>query len=44
MGKISLESSSTYWQQAELGSSQRQETNAAAWEILLMLLGSFHLV
>lgn len=47
MGKILLESSSTYLQyaeEAELGSSQRQGTNAAAWEILLMLLRSFHLV
>lgn len=47
IGKILLESSSTYLQhaeEAELGSPQRQGTNAAAWEILLMLLRSFHLV
>lgn len=47
MGKILLESSRTYLQdaeEAELGSSQRQGTNAAAWEIPLMLLRSFYLV
>lgn len=46
IGKILLESSSTHLQhaeEAELG-SQKQGTNAAAWEILLMWLRSFHLV
>lgn len=45
IGKILLESSSTYLQQAEeaeLVSPQRPGKNA--WEILLMLLRSFHLV
>lgn len=44
IGKILLESSSTYLQhaeEAEVGSPQRQGTNIAAWKILL-LLRSFH--